>query len=824
MADDRSAGADGVNPSGEPHHLPAGRLGSSEPFDPQETAADIDIQMERPSGDALVELLFHEASAIPRERRELWLESRCPDRAVRDEVASLLASADEAAAFLEQPPGEAVEFARAAAVEGRRAIESDCDPSERDSHRQRSRTAAEALLGRQIGEFTLQAVIGEGGMGVVYRAEQRQPQRVVALKLVRPGFTNPNMLRRLEIEAEVLGRLRHPGIASVYAAGTADVGCGQQPFVAMEFVEGWPLREWLAAAKPDMSTKVRVMIAIAEAVQHAHQNGIIHRDLKPENLLVEEQSGGAPRPRVLDFGVARLSRDIGVGQAQATEEGNLVGTLQYMSPEQVRGEPIDTRCDVYALGLILWEMFAGRPARKIEGGSLAGAVAAIISHSPSALHSIAPDVPLDLSLVTAKALEADIDRRYSGASEFAADLGRFLGNQPVTARAPTTAYLLRSYARRHPAQIAAALLVSLVTIVAFLAVTAAFLRTRAAESSERQRADESMAVADYILRTLRVDAQVQGDGQVDVVRLRELLDALERDVQSLDHRPQAQARILNALGERYHTLSDFPRAKSIFERSLTICDAALDRRNALRGAALHGLAAAEYFLAQGDREKLGRSRSLYEEALETRVAALGREHSDTALTMRHLAAALRAIGESARAERLYRDSLAIHERLHAMGDPLATTVMVASGYNGLASFLGGKGDHREAAVLLRRSLELMRSMPQSERRVVDEARILRNLGAEEGINGRFTEGLEALVESEGIFRQQLGQTNREVTTTILRRGQLELRRGQRAAAAACAEVVLNKSELAESDGLRTEAARLLESATAVPATDNPAAD
>ncbi len=770
---------------------------------PNETAAEIDARDELPSSDATVEELFHEALAVPGEERRAWLERRTRDAILREEVASLLAAHDGGRGFLERPPAGAMGLADAAAVAAR---------GEGDA-REVERSAAEALLGQRVGEFTLQAVLGQGGMGVVYRAEQRQPQRTVALKLVRPGYTSAAMVRRLELEAEVLGRLRHPGIASVYAAGTADLGFGPQPYVAMELVEGWPLRDWLAASDPTVEARVRALIDIAEAVQHAHQNGIIHRDLKPENLLIEEQPGSPPRPRVLDFGVARLTREDLAARAHATEDGHLVGTLQYMSPEQVRGEPVDTRCDVFALGLIAWEMLVGRPARTIGRGSLAGAVKAVIEQTPPPPHTILRSLPLDLSMVVAKALEPEAARRYASAHEFAVDLLRFLRKEPVTARAPTTVYLLRQYAARHRARVAAAGAVTAIALAAFVAVTALLLRTRAAEERERQRADDSTAVVDYILWTLGVDAQVQSSSQVDVTRLRTLLADLGRDVDGrLASRPQAQARLLNAIGERYHTLNDYPLAKATFERSLAICDALPDRRTALRGAALHGLAAAEFFLAQGDRTRLGHSRELYEEALATRIGALGRDHSDTALTMRHLAAVLRSVGEGDRAESLYRESLAIHERLHAAGDPLASPVMVASGYNGLATYLAGKGEHEEASSLFAASLALMRNMPHGERRAVDEARVLRNLGVEQGATRRFADGAASLAEAESIFRQQLGPSNREVAITILRRGQIELARGDATAAAAAARSVMGDFGLAEGDVTRADAAKLLEAA------------
>ncbi len=780
------------------------------------SAASGPPSLDAPS-DAEIEAMFHEAIARPRAQRIRWLADRCASApALHAEVLSLLEASGEAEGFLESPPSEAIAIARDAKLEGSigsrfvSAIAAAGGSNEGEA-REGEWSAAASLLGRSVGEFTLDAVLGQGGMGVVYRATQRQPRRTVALKLVRPGLASPSSMRRLELEAEALGRVRHPGIAAIHAAGSADLGMGPQPFVAMEFVEGWPLRAWLAANKPDRATRVRVLQAIAEAIQHAHQNGIIHRDLKPDNLLVEETPQG-PRPRVLDFGVARLTQGNGAreGAAAMTVEGHLVGTLAYMSPEQVRGHEVDTRSDIYALGLIAWEMIAERPARTFLEGSLADAVRSALDRPPPALTSVVPDCPLDLSLIVAKALEPEASRRYATADAFAADLARFLRAEPITARAPTALYLLRRYGQRHRAQVVAACAILAILVVAFGIVTGLLLRTRAAEERERQRADDSSAVVDAMLWSLGLDAQVSTTGPVDIARLREMLASLEADGRRrLADRPQAEARLLNAIAERHHTLNDYAKAKELFERSLERSDAAGGDARVLRAAALHGLAAAEFFLAQGDAVRLGPVAERYEQALAARRSALGAEHSDTALTMRHLAAVRRTLGDLGEAERLYRESLAIHERLHAAGDPLATPVMVASGLNGLAAFLSAREEHVEAQTLLERSLRMLRSMPDNERRAVDEARVLRNLGTEEGFNRHFDDGLASLDEAEAIFVQQLGPTNREVATTLLRRARLEMRRGNDEGARAAARRIIESFDLAEQDALRIEAERVL---------------
>ncbi|MEO8202116.1 MAG: serine/threonine-protein kinase, partial [Gemmatimonadota bacterium] len=207
-----------------------------------------------------------------------------------------------------------------------------------------------------IGRYRIIGTLGEGGMGTVYEAEQDQPHRRVALKVIRPDFVSPELLRRFSRESEVLGRLQHPGIAQIYEAGTSDGPHGPQPFFAMELVKGQPLNEYATTHSLDLNHRLELFIRTCEAVHYAHQQGVIHRDLKPANILVD--TGG--QPKVLDFGVARLT-DADVQATRQTSVGEVIGTLQYMSPEQVNADPLDLdiRSDVYSLGVVLYELLSG---------------------------------------------------------------------------------------------------------------------------------------------------------------------------------------------------------------------------------------------------------------------------------------------------------------------------------------------------------------------------------------------------------------------------------------------------------------------------------
>ncbi|MCH8315864.1 MAG: serine/threonine protein kinase, partial [Planctomycetes bacterium] len=241
-------------------------------------------------------------------------------------------------------------------------------------------------FGQLIGRYKVVRVLGEGGMGTVFLAEQDKPTRLVALKVIRPGVASANLLRRFEHESQVLGKLQHPGIAQIYEAGTADTGEGAQPYFVMEYVRGRSLLEYAQGSQLGTRQRLELLAKICDAVQHAHQKGIIHRDLKPGNILVTEEG----QPKILDFGVARATdADIQATTIQ-TDVGQLVGTIPYMSPEQAGGDvtELDTRSDVYALGVLGYELLAGRLPYDLKDKMIHEAVRVIREDDPTPLSSI----------------------------------------------------------------------------------------------------------------------------------------------------------------------------------------------------------------------------------------------------------------------------------------------------------------------------------------------------------------------------------------------------------------------------------------------------
>ncbi|HEX5042519.1 MAG TPA: bifunctional serine/threonine-protein kinase/formylglycine-generating enzyme family protein [Candidatus Polarisedimenticolaceae bacterium] len=395
-----------------------------------------------------VKWTLHAASRLEEGAREAFVREACrDDPALLAELRSLLQSHDEAGAFLSDP----------------------------------------SLHPRQIGPYRILSILGEGGMGTVYLAEEEHPiRRRVALKIVRWDLDVREVLARFERERQALALMEHPGIARVYGAGTTRRG---RPYFVMEHVPGVPISDYCDGRRCTVAERLQLFVKVCLAVQHAHQKGVIHRDIKPTNVLVSEQDGAAV-PKVIDFGVARAATGADTDGLGRTSAQTLVGTFEHMSPEQAApgAAHVDTRSDVYALGVLLYELLTGRrpfQLRSREMGSLAELQRRILEEPPpppSAMlrsgdprqvarrrgcsaRALVRNVAGDLDWIVLRAMEKDPGRRYPSASELAADVERFLRAEPVLAGPPSIAYRLRRFLVRHRAAVAAAVMVGLVGTV-----------------------------------------------------------------------------------------------------------------------------------------------------------------------------------------------------------------------------------------------------------------------------------------------------------------------------------------------------------------------
>lgn len=423
----------------------------------------------------------------------------------------------------------------------------------------RSRGLARRLPSEVAG-YRILGQCGSGGMGVVYRAQKGESQRTVALKVIRGGSFRPEARKRFQRESSILERLRHPGIARIFESGEFREGGVESPFIAMEFVDGPPLLQYAEGRRMDRRGRVELMVQVCEAIHYAHTQGVVHRDLKPDNVLVAEAQVGAgtgvqPRPKVLDFGIARLA-DSETGLTHSTGTGQLLGSVPYMSPEQVSGDSsaIDARTDVYSLGVVLFELLAGRLPHSVQGRPIADALYTIYNEPPSRLGSADPALRGDLEVIVGKCLERDPSRRYSTAQELAEDLGRHLAARPITAQPPSTWYQFRSFASRNRALVGGTVATLLALLIgALLAVGFALRANQNARdaAASQTRSDRNAARADLGAASALME--------VDPVQARAILEGIPEERRGWEwrHLSCALSGLLLEFGEVAPRLSSF---------------------------------------------------------------------------------------------------------------------------------------------------------------------------------------------------------------------------------------------------------------------------
>jgi eukaryotic-like serine/threonine-protein kinase len=673
-----------------------------------------------PAGWAALSAAFDELMQIPEADREAWLDAlraRDPERhaGLLRLIAADVAAAESA--FLGSP----------AVI---RAIESDDAVTDDGSAAAGIGEPAEAG-GSTIGPYHLLRSIGEGGMGEVWLAEQSTPvRRRVALKLIKAGMDTRQVIARFEAERQALAVMDHPTIAKVFDAGETPSG---RPYFAMEYVPGEPINTYCDRQRLTTAERIALFVQVCEGVQHAHQKGIIHRDLKPTNILVETRDDRA-LPRIIDFGVAKATAQRLTEKTLVTELGAMIGTPEYMSPEQaeVSGVDVDTRTDVYSLGVVLYELLVG--ALPFDSKALRAAavdeVRRVIrevdplrpseratSPGPATLESaknrgtepgrLAGALRGDLDWITMKALEKDRTRRYGSPSELAADLGRHLQNLPVDAGPPSVAYRARKFVRRHRFGTAAVTLIMLSVVAGTVATSLALVRARRAEASARQEtetarqeAQTAKQVSDFMRDLFRLADPEQTRGAKLTVR--EVLDrGAERIDKDLAEQPAVHARLLAVLAGVYQNLGEFEPAEKLLKEALAIRRSALADDKAALAALMNQLAWLYYV-----RNDFDKALPLAREALGIQEALADMDVHPITSTLHTLASILDKSGDHAQAATVFERSLAIREKAYGPESIEAARVLNSLGivYQSLGDFERSRAYYERALAIVPKTI------------------------------------------------------------------------------------------------------------------------
>ncbi len=512
------------------------------------------------SGDpaeAELQQLFEAALDQPVEEREKLISSM-PTEQLQSRMRSLLATHDALPSEAAQRP-----------VSGA----STSDP------------ASDPMVGRQLGDFIIEALIGTGGSSCVYSARQGRPQRRVALKVMAMGINSPRARHRFELESEILARLRHPGIAQVFGAGVELVGGSPLPWFAMELVEdARSIVDYAATKQLSLIKRVRLAADLCDIVQYGHQNGVLHRDIKPSNILIG-QDGSI---KVIDFGVSSCASGPLEPLTAATQAGDIVGTLAYMSPEQCGrdAQAVDARSDVYALGAVLYEVLTQRPALDLREKSLAAAVQAVVESAPQLPSTTDPALRGDLDAIVMKALELDPARRYQTPQAIAEDLRAHLSGFPVSARRQTALYRARRLVRRRwlPTSAAAAVFLSLVAAMVMSVrdlnreqQVLALEQTRAAQLSQalatsEQEARIRRAAANFLSRNV-VGAIPVRTGKPDATVRESLLLAISQIPELSKGDPRAEVELRKISAAALQGLNELKAAAEQYGLVVALLDA-----------------------------------------------------------------------------------------------------------------------------------------------------------------------------------------------------------------------------------------------------------
>ncbi len=673
------------------------------------------------------------------------------------------------------------------------------------------------VLPKQIGPYRILEELGEGGMGVVYLARQEEPvRRRVALKVIKLGMDTAEVIARFESERQALALMSHTHIAKVLDAGATEQG---RPYFVMEPVAGLPITEYCDKHKLGIRERLDLFIQVCRAIHHAHQKGIIHRDVKPSNVLVSLEDGVAV-PKVIDFGVAKATDQRLTEKTVYTQQGLLIGTPEYMSPEQAElgGVEVDTTTDVYSLGVLLYELLVGavpfnlsslsysqieRTIREQEPpklgtrlSSLGGRASEVAERRRLDIRSLARRLRGELNWIALKALEKERSRRYASASELAADVERYLKNEPVQARAPSPGYVLRKAVARNKLAVAAG--VGFVVLLMAFGVAMALQARRVAREAERANRGEATAkqVSDFLIGLFEVSDPRESLG--NTVTARELLDWGAQEIEKeLGEKPIVQARLMHTIGAVYRRLGLYGEADPLLERALELREQELGQEHSDVAVTLNELAElrrgegrytdGELLLRRAvaiwdqpvgpndlgfstalnslaniywEQGKYSEAEPFYLRALAVREKALGSDHADVALSLNNLALLYWKQGRYTEAEQLFRRALAIREKELGSEHPYVSSTLT----NLAVLYTERLGKYDEAESLQLRSLAIREKVLGSEHPSV--AQSLTNLAELYRVQNRLAEAAPLLLRALAIREAAEGLDHPSVATVL----------------------------------------------------------
>jgi eukaryotic-like serine/threonine-protein kinase len=705
--------------------------------------------------------LFDEAVKLPPEERAAFLEAACGDDPdLKAQVARLLESADLAEGFLEKPLVSQAGPLLREAMEDFEPGSATPPPEDPTGTSTLTTPAPSGSPVERIGPYRLLQKIGEGGMGEVWLAEQTEPvRRRVALKLIKAGMDTKQVIARFEAERQALALMEHPAIAKVYEAGETPRGL---PYFAMEYVAGEPITAYCDRHRLGMAERLDLFARVCDGVQHAHQKGVIHRDLKPSNVLVAIQDG-KPVPKIIDFGVAKATAQRLTEKTMFTELGVLIGTPEYMSPEQAEmtGLDVDTRTDVYALGVMLYELLTGalpfeskelrqagydeirRRIREVDPPRPSTRVSTLGEKATHAAKNrrteprqLAGRLRGDLDWIVMKALEKDRTRRYGSPAELAADLGRHLDHEPVVAGPPSASYRARKFVRRHRVGVALATL-ALVGLVAFGVAMAIQARTIA---RERDRAER---VSEFLVGLFNVSDPSEARG--NAITAREVLDkGVEKIQRELTNEPEVQARLKLTMGTVFKNLGLAPKAEPLVRQ-------AVEARRRVLGPEHPDTLRAQREMARV-KDSLGRykeAENLLLETVATQRRVLGDDHPDTLDSEEYLAVIYERQGRFDESKKLAREVLEARRRVLGDDDPRTLWSMSNVGFAFMLT-----GQMPEAEKLYREAIERRRRVSGEDH--PDTLWVMNNYGILLEAQGRLKEAEQLFLQVIEARRRVLG--------------------------------------------------------------------